>query len=177
MDKSNLDVLNNLYKECKSDIKNHNSELKDLMENSIVKEYIDLKKQIKDLKNKKKELERAIKLNVYSSCNHILICSQFKKDYHIGQKYKDHVCIKCGLSDYVVNKKRKKLSFDEKVMLEYLSKHGLRGSYVDIVCDPDIACKVYSKVKAKHPEINDKEIVAVFKDALEEVNAKELIKK
>ena len=53
--------------------------------------------------------------------------SKVEHDSWEGRVYKSCGCIKCGLDDSVLDKKREWLSFHQKIMYDYLKESAIRN--------------------------------------------------
>lgn len=72
-----------------------------LAENESVKKYFELRSQNDELANQQKELYKQIKVEEYSSCNHIWVNTLHNYDSWEGRSYNYCGCIKCGLDKRV----------------------------------------------------------------------------
>lgn len=95
--------------------------------------------------------------------------SKVEHDSWEGRVYKSCGCIKCGLDDSVLDKKRKWLSFHQKIMYDYLKEKYLKGYKTEIACDLDLAQAIYSKIKEAHSDIDDEMAIKYFKVALDDI--------
>lgn len=144
-------------------------QINELKENDAVKKYFELVKLNENLDEQQLVLYNKMKNEEYDSCEHILVYSEIEHDRCEGRTYKSCACIKCGLNNNVLNREREYLSLQRKVMYDYLSKKYLNGKKTKIVCDLDLARAIYSKIKEKHPDIDDSTAVKYFEIALDDI--------
>ena len=91
-----------------------------------------------------------------SPCNHLIVYTGFDKTICKG-------CIKCGLEEqyryYDVNC----LSYDNKIMRDYLNQKGsMRGRIIKRTCSLDLGRAIYSKLKEKNLASNDEILINNF---------------
>lgn len=166
-----MNSLTKEYDEIIKQIDKNNEKMKQLEEDEKVKEYFELKKQDETLQTQKKDAYKNMKVEEYESCEHILVYSKIEHDRIEGRTYKSCGCIKCGLDNSVLDLFIKHLSFNEKIMYEYLENHRfeLGGIKTEISCDLALAQTIYSKIKEAHPDIDDKTAIKYFKSALDNI--------
>lgn len=165
MDNKEYNNLINKYNKCENEIDFYNIRIEELEKHEDVIEYLKYKKLVKDTTKKQNKLYKKRKLLEYSMCNHVIVCSKLE---HKEIKYREHTCILCGLTDAVVKKEKDDLTISDKIMLKYLSENALRGEYLDVVCDPNVANDIWFKTKKKYSYVTDKELIEIFKEALNE---------
>lgn len=152
------------YNKLLSDLKDIELEKSTLEENEIVKRYLQLKKDITKLQNKKIKIYKEMKYQEYDKCNHILIYSKIENDPHESRTYKYRGCIKCGLDESVLDADYT-LSFDEQIKYDYLISKGIRyihGIQTDVVNNLEKAQLYYQKLKSKYQYEDDEEFAKYF---------------
>lgn len=140
-----------------------------LEENDAVKKYFELKDQNESLYEKQLALYKEIKNEEYECCEHIVVYSKIDYDRFEGRTYRSCGCIKCGLDNSILEFKREWLSFDQRIMYDYLSKKYLSGKETKVACDLDLAKAIYSKIKETHPDIDDETVVKYFEITLDNI--------
>lgn len=143
--------------------------LKLLEQDEMVKKYIQLEEENKDLYDKQLSLYSLMKEEEYNSCKHVLVYSRIDYDGYEGRSYEYSGCIKCGLDNSVLASNKGSFSFDEKIMYSSLRKQYLTGTHTKILCDLDLAQAIYSKIKQAHPNIDDKTAIDYFTVALNDI--------
>lgn len=164
-----MDNLKKEYKEIIEQSKKIIDEIELLEESEIVKRYLKLKTQNHDLYNKQLSLYKDIKTKEYELCEHILVYSRIDCDRWEDRTYRYCGCIKCGLDNSVLDGDRDWLSDQRKIMYDYLRKNYLMGVETNIVCDLDLACEIYSKIKEAHPNIDDEKAIQYLENALDHI--------
>ncbi len=138
-----------------------------------VKRYLELEKQNQSLYDQQLRLYRDVKMQEYSSCNHILVYSQIDYDRYEGRTHTSCGCIKCGLDNSVLNGSRDWLTGTQKIMYDYLKKNYLSSNFggiqTEVICDIDLAQAIYDKIKSVHPDIDDETAVSYFEIALDHI--------
>ena len=136
-------------------------EIRILEQDKNVKKYIELKKVLNDnLYNEQ-----------YNSCNHVLVYSKVYYNEFSGKSIKRCGCIKCGLDESLLDKKREELSFNSKIMYDFLKEHYgvIEGYNTDNMCDLSLAKAIYFKIKDNYPNVNDMLAVKYFEIALDNI--------
>ncbi len=163
------------------DIKKHRKalvdELKELEKDEKVKKYIELEKQEKKCHEIQTKLYKNMKFEEYSECKHLLVYSRIDQDRREGRTYKFCGCIKCGLTDEVLDEALleediKSLPYKEKVMHDYLTENHiwyLPGKQLHISCDLSLARGIYSKIMEANPDIDEKTAICYFDKALHNI--------
>lgn len=77
------------------------AQINELKKSEVLKRYFDLCSQNDQLLSQQKELYKQMKVEEYSSCNHIWVNTLHDYDSHEGRSYNYHGCIKCGLDQRV----------------------------------------------------------------------------
>jgi len=150
------------------------NELDALMENEYVKKYLELCDKNNMLINQEEVLYTNLKNEEFDLCNHIWIISRAKVDGFNRITERFHGCIKCGLNSEIHSIEYRhdidSMSIDEKIMYNYMENHNYRqGIYLDEFCDLDLAKALYSKVRGKHPNIDDMTVCKYFEIALNDI--------
>jgi hypothetical protein len=145
------------------------AEKKERLENEeSIRRYRLLNKIDRRLLNEQHSMYERIQTNLYDKCNHILVYTRINEDRR-GRIYKKCGCIKCGLDENKLGINR--LSFEDKVMQDYLKKHKsyINGLDLHIECDLSLGMAVYSKILEKHPNIDDSTAVRYFMYAINHI--------
>lgn len=166
------------YNIITSDLEDIKLEIATLEKDETVKRYLQLKKDIIKLQNKKVKIYKEMKYQEYDKCNHILIYSKIENDPHESRTYKYRGCVKCGLDESVLDADYT-LSFDEQIIYDYLISKGIRymrGIKVEVVNNLDEAQKYYQLLKTNNPDINDEEFVRYFEAYINEKSQRGKVK-
>lgn len=166
------------YNKLLSDLKDIELEKSALEKDETVKRYLQLKKDIIKLQNKKVKIYKEMKYQEYDKCNHILIYSKIENDPHESRTYKYRGCVKCGLDESVLDADYT-LSFEEQIKYDYLISKGIRyihGIQTDVVNNLDEAQKYYQLLKTNNPDINDEEFVRYFEAYINEKSQRGKVK-
>lgn len=149
------------------------SELKELEQDEKIKRYLQLKEDNERLYEEQKELIKEIKLAEYDSCNHIWITTKIDRDTFEGRSESFCGCIKCGLNQEVFEKVHYPfyetfLSLEDQLMYNHMrSKRGYKtGDIIQDRCDFSLAKSIYSRIKEKYPDIDNKTAIRYFEYAL-----------
>lgn len=149
--------------------------INELEENEAVKEYLDLCKQSDQLLREQKQLYTQVKVEEYSSCNHIWVNTLHEYDSCEGRSYNYYGCIKCGLDRRVLHLMENYhdqdwLTKEQRIMYNFLTNNQSDfGIKTNLLCDLDLAKAIYSKIKQAHPNIDDETIVKYLKVALHNI--------
>ena len=135
------------YKEIINQRRKVIDEIKELENDERIRRYCELKDINERLYEKQFDLRKRIKLDEYSSCNHILVYSKIDYDGWEGRTYRSCGCIKCGLDSGVLDGDRKYFSVLDQLMYDYLKGNHVKGKLLEVVCDLDLAHAIYSKIK------------------------------
>lgn len=144
-------------------------------ESAVIKDYLELTEEKKNLQKEETHLYKEMKKEQYASCEHITVYSSIEHDRTEGRTYKDCGCIKCGLDTRALDLDCDSnfLSPDKKIMYDYFQKNSIIGSLkginTEIVCDLDLAKAIYSKIKEAHPNIDDETAIKYFEIALDNI--------
>lgn len=167
-----MDSLNKQYEKIVTERKELIERIKTLETEETVKEYLSICNQNAELASKQRELYEQIKVEKYSTCNHIWVIALRDYDSREGRRYDYHGCIKCGLdqrigylSDFSFN--LDSLSLDQRIMYDFMKDNQyFYGIKTGMLCDLDLAMAIYSKIIENHPDIDDDTAVKYFKIAL-----------
>ena len=146
-----------------------------LAENETVKEYFALREQNDKLASQQKDLYKQIKVEEYSSCNHIWVNTLHDYDSWEGRSYNYHGCVKCGLDKRVFHLMERFhsldwLTLDQQIMYDFVENHhSSSGINSNLLCDLDLAKAIYAKIKKVHPDIDDETAVKYLKVALHNI--------
>lgn len=170
-----MEELKSEYMKILEERKNILAKLNELENTSELKEYFQLSDQNKLLLLQQEDLIKKIKFQEYSKCNHIWVTTKYDYDPFEGRSYTYNGCIKCGLNKEVMYKVNQTFGFaslnlSDSIMYEFIKKHiNLDGLHTNESCDLNLAVAIYSKIKANHPDIDDKTICKYFKAALNNI--------
>ncbi len=147
-----------------------------LAKDETVKKYFELRSQNDELANQQKKLYKQIKVEEYSSCNHIWVNTLHDYDSREGRSYNYCGCIKCSLDRRVFHLMESYhspdwLTLDQRIMYDFMrDNHAYeKGIETHILCDLDLAKAIYSKIKKVHPDIDDETAIKYFKVALHNI--------
>lgn len=150
-------------------------QINELKNSDILKRYFDLCNQNEQLVSQQKELYKKMKIEEYSSCNHIWVNTLHDYDSHEGRSYNYHGCIKCGLDQRVFYMYEQCHNLDwftleQRVMYDFMYGGAYRsGIDTKVLCDLDLAKAIYSKIKEAHPYIDDETTRKYFEIALDNI--------
>lgn len=144
--------------------------MQSLKENEIVKRYLELISNNEKLIEKQKKIYAEMKKNEYKNCEHIYITSRIVRDRYEGRSERYYGCIKCGLNESVLLSNGQYLSLENKIIYDFIKNNNMRhGVRLNVVCDLNLARAIYSRIKEKYPDINDKTAIKYFEIALEDI--------
>ena len=144
-------------------------ELNELKSKEIIKRYMKLKEENELLYNKQIELYKRIKINEYDNCKHILVYSKIEYDSFEERSYRSRGCIKCGLDNSVLDEDKRLLSFNKKIMYDYLRAGRYLSKKATYMCDIDLATAIYKRIKEVYPCIDDETATKYFEIALDNI--------
>ena len=114
-----------------------------------------------------------MKIEEYSSCNHIWVNTLQSYDSFEGRSCDYYGCVKCGLDKRVFYLKEKRhyldlLTLDERIMYNFMLNNSscYSGINTNLLCHLDLAKAIYAKIKESKPDIDDETAVHYFKIAL-----------
>lgn len=166
---SNLEKYNEIIEQSKQII----NKIEIFEESTIIKDYLELKKEEATLFEIKHSLYKSMKKDQYASCSHILVYSDIEHDRLEGRTSKSCGCIKCGLDNSILSYNKKYLPFlpcDKRIMYNYLEKNSLTSEIdTKIACDLDLAQAIYSKIIEHNPDIDDETATKYFEIALDNI--------
>lgn len=179
-----LEKLITKYEETRQKQENVHKELKELAQDDSVKRYIELQNSQSELIKESGKLYKEIKTQEFSSCKHIWIATSIERDSYEGKSYRHYGCIKCGLSEDIKNRyawtyKGKPyiglstIQLEQKAICDFLDKYPtviFSGTHLNLKCDLNLARAIYFKVKASHPNIDDKTLISYLNHALKNIN-------
>ena len=166
----NMIILEKSYEEISAEINTVVNELRVLKQDATVKQYLKKVKDLKELKKERESIYKIMKTEEYSECNHILVYTSITEDPR-GRIQRTCGCIKCGLDESVLLNKNDKVDFKEKIMKDYLLRHGacLNGLKLLKVCDLSLGTAIYNRIKEVHPDIDDNTAFSHFKYAINHI--------
>lgn len=146
-----------------------------LADEETVKRYFKLRNQNDKLENQQRDLYKQIKVEQYSSCNHIWVNTLHECDSFEGRSYNYFGCIKCGLDQRVFHQMESLhnldlLTLDQRIMYDFMKGRAYNsGIHTNVLCDLDLAKSIYSKIKEVHPNIDDNTARKYFEIALDNI--------
>lgn len=170
-----MDNLRIVYKVNKNRLVDLNYEIDELEKDAKVEKYKELIELREVLRKHNEMLYGNIKLQEYNECNHVLVTTSVENsiDYECRSRAY-YGCIKCGLDESAV--KGCYLSGDLEAMKIYFRertrKYPLNNSIPGIRlggCDLSLARSIYSRIKQKHPDIDDATAIKYFEKALGDI--------
>ena len=168
-----LDIKNQ-YENIKNKRSTILEEIKLLEEQDIIKKYLELNNKKNELLLQQEKLYFELKYNEYSSCNHMWVTVRYEHDTFEGRSESHYGCIKCGLNQDNLRKGlffgRELLSLDEQIMFDYMQTHGYRkGIFINELCNLELACAIYKRIKEVYPNIDDKIAKKYFEISLNDI--------
>lgn len=173
-----MENLKTKYDQIVSERKGLIEQINVLAEDETVKKYLQLRSQNDKLANQQKDLYEQIKVEEYSSCNHIWVNTLHDYDRWEGRSYNYCGCIKCGLDRRVFHlmegyhSSLDWLTLDQRIMYDFMAgRHTTYGTGINthILCDLDLAKAIYSKIKEVHPDMDDETAIKYFRAALHNI--------
>lgn len=151
------------------------TQINELEDDAKIKTYFRLCSQNNQLAEQQKELYKQVKVEEYSSCNHIWVTTLHDYDSFEGRSYNYCGCVKCGLDQRVFHSmenchKLDYLTLDQQIMYNFM--HGgyyKSGIDTKVLCDLDLAKAIYAKIKEAHPDIDDEMARKYFEIALDNI--------
>lgn len=159
------------YKEIVSKRKDVLTELFALEDDEKVKRYLELIELESELKQEENEAYIKVRKKNFKECRHLTVYTKVVHDYIDGKRYSDIGCIKCGIDTSIYDYERKFLSPEEQAMYDYLKSYSnvLFNSKPKTTCDLQLGVAIYSKIKERHPDIDDKTAKKYFEIALDNI--------
>ena len=131
-------------------------EIKFLEDTELIRRYIKVKEKENKLEEEINELYKEIKFNEYDKCNHLIIYTGFDKTICKG-------CIKCGLEEQYRYYDYNCLSYNNKIMRDYLNQKGsMKGRIIKRTCNLELGKLIYSKLKEKNLAANEEMLINNF---------------
>lgn len=168
--------LKTKYDQIVSERKGLIEQINVLAEDETVKKYFQLRSQNDELANQQRDLYKQIKVEEYSSCNHIWVNTLHDYDSYEGRSYNYCGCIKCGLDRrvfYLMESYHSPdwLTLDQRIMYDFMKGGHAYGKGIDthILCDLDLAKAIYSKIKEVHSDMDDETAIKYFRVALHNI--------
>jgi hypothetical protein len=133
------------------------------------------------MKAEEDRIYKAMKLEEYGKCNHILVVTDATKQASLKGDYNYSYCgcIKCGLDEQIAKylpNEIEKLKADQKIQYEYLFKHQfhINGKETNIPCSVDLGNCLYEEImdKNKDKALDDETLIELFKIAYFEEKTK-----
>lgn len=164
------------YDQIISERKDKIEKINILEKDEKVKQYLLLCKQNKKLANEQADLYKQMKIEEYSSCNHIWVNTLHSYDSFEGRSYDYCGCVKCGLDRRVFYLKERYhnnawLNLDEKIMYDFMLNNPSRysGINTNLLCHLDLGKAIYTKIKENNPGIDDETAVHYLKNAFNHI--------
>lgn len=169
----NLKKLDNIEKQ----IEQIRKELNELEQSEVLKRYFELSKKNNKLLIEQKKIIAEIKNHEYECCDHILVITSIDRDEYEGRSQKYYGCVKCGLNEQIYRKcaySRNLLSFEEKIMYDFLKNGYLNGKRLNFLCDLNSSNSLYNKIKQNNPDIDEATLCKYFEIELENIRNEEV---
>ena len=146
-------------------------EIKKLEDTDILKKYVKLQDDKKEVDNEIYEYYKKIGFKKYDNCNHIYVMIKIEGKQNIKRRYLPKICIKCGLDESTKSGLYKYLSLEEKIMRDYLFKHPvLNKRCINISCNPDLAKLIYLKLKEANLASDDDTLIKNFISVIDSIS-------
>ena len=147
-----------------------NKRLEELKEDSKVKRYIELTKELIKLDQQYNDVEYQSIINTCSTCNHLFAISETVVDYFEGRSYHHYGCLKCGVDTHLyeyafTNVDKAYASYMRKT---YLNPTNNSKLYLENYHEFLEARSIYLEYREKYKEISDEDVVRLVKEKLEE---------
>lgn len=154
------------YKKTLEKYREGEKRIKELEKNDIVREYLSLRENKRNLQLQLNLLHEKAKKKEYAECNHIWVQIS---DYGYGHEYCG--CIKCGLDERVQHENNLcVLSDDEILMKNFMRFNYYRKGLISISsCNLQLAMAIYNKIIEKYPDIDDETALKYFEIALDNI--------
>lgn len=170
-----MSTLQEQYAKIVSERKEIITQINELADNEKVKTYFRLCNQNNQLAEQQKDLYKQIKVEEYSSCNHIWVTTLHDYDSFEGRSYNYCGCMKCGLDQRIFNlmencHKSDYLTLEQQIMYNFMYRSSYKsGIDTKVLCDLDLAKAIYAKIKEAHPDIDDEIARKYFEIALDNI--------
>lgn len=167
-----MDELNEKYNEVVERKEVLSNELDKLKNDSSVQRYLNLSEEFNALQKTQKDLYERLRVKGFKNCNHIIVYSKVEHDYIEGRTYYYCGCIKCGLNEAIFDSNKIWLSYDEKLIYDYMhNNHIVRinGRKTNAFCDIELAKAIYKKIKEYYPDIDDETVIKYFNASLHNI--------
>lgn len=170
-----MDNFKEQYDKVLAEKKEVMHQIEELEKDEKLIKYIELKGHNDELIEQQQELYIPMKNEEYASCNHIWVTTSHAYDGFEGRSQNCYGCIKCGLDSNLSFKMLSsfecKLPLDKRIMKDYFTRNHnwYRGINTHKLCDLDLGMAIYSKIKEKHPDIDDETATKYFKIALDNI--------
>ena len=147
-----------------------NKRLDKLKEDSKVKRYIELTRELIRIDKTYEDLEYQRIINTCCSCNHLFAITETEVDYYEGRSYHEYGCLKCGVDTHMYDNAYTNV---EKAYAAYMRKVHLNPSnnsklFLENYREFLEARELYLEYRDKYEEVSDEEIVRLIKEKLEE---------
>lgn len=128
-----------------------------LLENEMVRQFIEEYMQKKQLDEDIKKLDLKIKRKTMLCCKHVWVKTCVEKYYDDKDEY--YTCVKCGLDTFLFKDFQRN---PESAMMHEVFFINNGGRYVDRYIPKNDALDLYKKIKEMVPDITDDELVDQF---------------
>lgn len=148
----------------------------------ILKKYDELQNESKKIYGEYRAIHKQVLIKKYNNCNHLMIRSHIERDYSYGGKSSaTRTCLKCGL-DEIVNDNYYYYGFisedEAEAMKTYIKNNHFgyfdRSVASNEICDSELACAIYQKIKEINPDIDDDTAIKYWEIALENIRKKNI---
>lgn len=154
------------YKKTLEEYSEGEKRIKELEENDVIKEYLKLRENKRNLQLQLNLLREKVKKKEYAECNHIWI--QVSDD---GRGHEYCGCIKCGLDERVRHENNLCALSDEEILMKnFMRFNYYRKGYIsNVSCNLQLAMAIYKKIKEKYHDIDDITALKYFEIALDNI--------
>lgn len=167
-----MENLKSKYDKVVEDRKKVIQELDELKENEFVKRYFELSKIDNKLSIEQHGLYTKIKIEEFSSCDHLWITCEFNVDKIDGHTERFDGCIKCGLNWKIFREDYNSLeTVDERIMHYVLNSDRAiaEGHTLNEFCNLELGKAIYSKIIENNPNIDEETACKYFEIALNNI--------
>lgn len=154
-------------------------EIVKLEESPDVIKYKKLINQNRKLKEEEDKIYKAMKLDEYEKCDHILVITESttQKSPKGDFNYSYCGCIKCKLDEKITKylpSEVEELPNDKKIQYEYLHKHQfhINGIETNIPCGVDLGNELYKEIIKYNHDLDNETIAIYFIEAYTKLKEK-----
>ena len=161
-----MDIYESNYKKIEKERNEVCKKLRAILKDKNVQTYIKLDEECDKLNKDLKEAYKALLMEKYRKCEHVLVCCSSTCEYEYGGKSHSYYgCIKCGLSEEALDTDYP-LTFEERVMAYYLKtsiSRRINGKKTGVGLNLEEATTIYNDLKERFPELDEDGLIEMFK--------------